>query len=72
MNATLATVDVRCRHLYQCDISDKLRYDRQHCGRQHYTTTPINHRLSIYTYMNPSLLFLKLSRAHAQFFRHPV
>ncbi len=31
-----------------------------------------NDWLSIYTSMNHSLLFLKLSKVHAQFFRHPV
>jgi hypothetical protein len=49
----------------------KIGRRRAYLKQKIYTIT-INHRLSIYTTKNHSLLFLKLSRAHAQLFRHPV
>ncbi len=53
----------------QFPLGDK--YGRVLSSQTPYMIT-INHQLSIYTSMNHSLLFLKLSRAHAQLFRHPV
>jgi len=41
MHATLEPVDIRCRHLYQCDVSDSRRYNMRHLGQRHYTTAPL-------------------------------
>jgi hypothetical protein len=43
MHATLATVDVTCQLLYECDVSNRRRIFMRHLGRRHYTTAPTIH-----------------------------